>query len=35
MAATRDDWNTTPLPTARASITLDRNYSADEFARIR
>jgi hypothetical protein len=35
MAATRDDWKTTPLPAARASITLDRTYSADEFARIK
>jgi len=35
MAATRDDWETTPLPTARASISLDRTYNAAEFMRIR
>jgi hypothetical protein len=35
MAATRNDWKTTPLPAARVSITLDRAYAADEFARIK
>lgn len=34
MAATRNDWKAAPLPTARTSITFDRTYSADEFARI-
>jgi len=32
MSATRKDWKTTPLPAARASLLLDRVYSADEFA---
>ena len=35
MAATRDDWKTTPLPAARASTTLDRTYTAAEFDCIR
>src|SRR3954471_6767932 len=35
MAATRDDWKTTPLPAQRQEITLERVYSADEFERIR
>ena len=35
MAATRDDWNITPLPAERASITVDRTYSPVEFARIK
>ena len=34
VVATRKDWKTTPLPKARASITLDRTYSAAEFQRI-
>ena len=35
MAATRENWKTTPLPVARASISLDRSYTDAEFARIR
>ena len=34
MAATRDDWKTTPLPAQRQVIALDRTYSADEFKRL-
>jgi hypothetical protein len=33
MAASRDDWFTTPLPTAREAVVLDRTYSAAEFER--
>src|SRR5688500_10310032 len=35
MAAKRDDWMTTPLPAARASVALDRTYTASELERIR
>jgi len=35
MPANRNDWRTTPLPKARASRTLERGYTAAEFARIR
>jgi hypothetical protein len=35
MTASRNDWKTMPLPVARAAITCDRAYSADEFAKIR
>jgi hypothetical protein len=35
VAATRDDWKTTPLPVAREAIALDRAYSATEFERIK
>jgi hypothetical protein len=35
MAATRDDWNTTPLPAAREAIALDRTYQATEFERLK
>jgi 8-oxo-dGTP diphosphatase len=35
VAATRDDWKTTPLPARREAITLDRTYSANEFERLR
>lgn len=34
MAATRDDWKSTPLPAARAAISLDRVYTAAESERI-
>lgn len=34
MTATRADWKITPMPVARAGITCNRIYSADEFARI-
>jgi hypothetical protein len=35
MAASRDDWKTTPLPVARVELTCDRTYSADEYARLK
>ena len=35
MAATRDDWETTPLPAARAAVPLDRAYTAAEFERLK
>jgi hypothetical protein len=35
MVATRADWKTTPFPTARAALQLDREYSAVEFERIK
>ena len=35
MTASRGDWKTTPLPAARATLTCDRSYSADEFERLK
>jgi hypothetical protein len=35
VAATRDDWTATPLPERRATIALDRTYSASEFERLK
>jgi hypothetical protein len=35
MAATRQDWKTSPLPAARAAVPLARAYSAAEFGRLR
>jgi hypothetical protein len=35
MTASRNDWKTMPLPVARAAITCEGTYSADEFAQIR
>jgi 8-oxo-dGTP diphosphatase len=35
MAATRDNWMTTPLPAARAAISIDRTYTAVEFERLK
>ena len=35
MIATRADWKTTPLPTARETLVLDRVYTAVEFDRIK
>jgi hypothetical protein len=34
LAATREDWQATPLPESRASLSLDRTYSNEEFARL-
>src|SRR5262245_251766 len=35
MAATRKSWKTTPLPTVRKQLTLDRTYTTAELARLR
>lgn len=32
--ATRDSWQTLPLPEARVQLAVDRNYKAGEFAQI-
>lgn len=35
MAATRTDWEITPLPDSRVSVECDRTYTAEEFARLK